>query len=326
MENKAYNEYLIQLDRISDLIKKTDTASKKVTTHKDVYIGGRNSSGHPHGHGTLQKSVGTRFAGNWSNGILSGNGTIEFIDGKYEGDIEDFKQQGKGYLTYNNGDVYEGEWSKGLKCGRGTLIYVNGDVYKGEWLDDIIHGKGKMTQNNGNIYDGVWKNGACIKVNQEVKIQSNFGKGMYCGEMKNFMPHGNGKAVYNNGTYDGQWENGIPQGRGEFRHNNGQFYEGNWRNGKLHVNPSVVNMNARDPLMEEASRLIVAQQKCTRSLLKIAFDIESERAVKILNQLEMAGIIGPLEIVDLIGQNESGQNRQVLVLDDYHLTQILNHL
>jgi hypothetical protein len=317
MENKAYNEYLIQLDRISDLIKKTDTASKKVTTHKDVYLGGRNSSGHPHGHGTLKKSDGTFFKGDWSNGILSGNGTIEFIDGKYEGDIDDFKQNGNGNLTYNNGDVYEGEWSKGVKCGRGTLIYVNGDVYQGEWLDDIIHGKGKMTQNNGNIYDGVWKNGACIKVNQEVKIQSNFGNGMYCGEMKNFMPHGNGKAVYNNGIYDGQWENGTAHGRGEFRHNNGQVDDGIWSNGKLPVNPYSVNMKARDPLMEEASRLLVANQQASKSLLMRKFDIDSNRAVKILDQLEMARIISP---------KEGNIEQQVLVLDDYHLTQILNHL
>lgn len=80
---------------------------------------------------------------------------------------------------------------------------------------------------------------------------------------------------------------------------------------------SSIDMTKRDPLFEEAARLIVANQQGSTSLIQRKFSIGYNRAGRIVDQLEVAGIIGPFE---------GSKARQVLVLDDYHLEQILKQL
>ena len=80
---------------------------------------------------------------------------------------------------------------------------------------------------------------------------------------------------------------------------------------------SQVDMSKRDPLFEEAARLIVSSQQGSTSNIQRKFSIGYNRAGRIVDQLEVAGIIGP---------NEGSKARQVLVLDDYHLQMILNQL
>lgn len=83
------------------------------------------------------------------------------------------------------------------------------------------------------------------------------------------------------------------------------------------VDLSSVDMTKRDPLFEEAARLIVASQQGSTSLIQRKFSIGYNRAGRIVDQLEVAGIIGPFE---------GSKARQVLVLDDYHLEMILKQL
>ena len=83
------------------------------------------------------------------------------------------------------------------------------------------------------------------------------------------------------------------------------------------VDASSVDMSKRDPLFEEAARLIVASQQGSTSLIQRKFSIGYNRAGRIVDQLEVAGIIGPFE---------GSKARQVLVMDDYHLEQILKNL
>jgi len=83
------------------------------------------------------------------------------------------------------------------------------------------------------------------------------------------------------------------------------------------IDMSSVDMSKRDPLFEEAARLIVASQQGSTSLIQRKFSIGYNRAGRIVDQLEVAGIIGPFE---------GSKARQVLVMDDYHLEQILKQL
>ncbi|MDD3080414.1 MAG: DNA translocase FtsK [Paludibacter sp.] len=83
------------------------------------------------------------------------------------------------------------------------------------------------------------------------------------------------------------------------------------------VDVSSIDMAKRDPLFEEAARLIVANQQGSTSLIQRKFSIGYNRAGRIVDQLEVAGIIGPFE---------GSKARQVLVMDDYHLEQILKNL
>jgi S-DNA-T family DNA segregation ATPase FtsK/SpoIIIE len=83
------------------------------------------------------------------------------------------------------------------------------------------------------------------------------------------------------------------------------------------IDASSVDMSKRDPLFEEAARLIVANQQGSTSLIQRKFSIGYNRAGRIVDQLEVVGIIGPFE---------GSKARQVLVLDDYHLEQILKNM
>ena len=78
-----------------------------------------------------------------------------------------------------------------------------------------------------------------------------------------------------------------------------------------------VNLKDRDPMFEEAARLIVANQQGSTSLIQRKFSIGYNRAGRIMDQLEAAGIVGPFE---------GSKARQVLVIDDIHLEQIFESL
>lgn len=78
-----------------------------------------------------------------------------------------------------------------------------------------------------------------------------------------------------------------------------------------------VNLKDRDPMFEEAARLIVANQQGSTSLIQRKFSIGYNRAGRIMDQLEAAGIVGLFE---------GSKARQVLVIDDIHLEQIFESL
>ncbi|MDE6452284.1 MAG: DNA translocase FtsK, partial [Odoribacter sp.] len=80
-------------------------------------------------------------------------------------------------------------------------------------------------------------------------------------------------------------------------------------------NISEADLGSRDPLFEEAARLVVSSQQGSTSSIQRRFSIGYNRAGRIMDQLEAAGIVGPFE---------GSKARQVLIPDDYSLEQILN--
>ena len=80
---------------------------------------------------------------------------------------------------------------------------------------------------------------------------------------------------------------------------------------------SSVDMSKRDPLFEEAARFIVTSQQGSTSSIQRKFSIGYNRAGRIVDQMEAAGIIGP---------NEGSKPRQVLVPDEYSLEKILGNM
>jgi len=79
---------------------------------------------------------------------------------------------------------------------------------------------------------------------------------------------------------------------------------------------SEMDLGTRDPLFEEAARLIVSSQQGSTSSIQRRFSIGYNRAGRIMDQLEAAGIVGPFE---------GSKARQVLISDEYALEQILNN-
>ncbi len=77
------------------------------------------------------------------------------------------------------------------------------------------------------------------------------------------------------------------------------------------------DLNKRDELFDEAARLIVMHQQGSTSLIQRKFSIGYNRAGRIMDQLEAAGIVG---------QNEGSKARQVLIVDEMSLEQILSRV
>lgn len=76
------------------------------------------------------------------------------------------------------------------------------------------------------------------------------------------------------------------------------------------------DLSSKDPLFEEAARLIVSSQQGSTSSIQRRFSIGYNRAGRIMDQLEAAGIVGPME---------GSKPRQVLIQDEYSLEQTLNN-
>ncbi len=92
----------------------------------------------------------------------------------------------------------------------------------------------------------------------------------------------------------------------EYVDNNGEAGAGN-----------EMDLDDRDALFEDAARVIVLHQQGSASLLQRKLKLGYNRAGRIVDQLEAAGIIG---------QFEGSKARQVLIPDDYSLEQLLNNL
>lgn len=78
-----------------------------------------------------------------------------------------------------------------------------------------------------------------------------------------------------------------------------------------------VDMGRLDPLFEEAARLIVIHQQGSTSLIQRKFSIGYNRAGRIMDQLEKAGIVGP---------TQGSKARDVLCVDENDLEMRLNNI
>lgn len=78
-----------------------------------------------------------------------------------------------------------------------------------------------------------------------------------------------------------------------------------------------VDMNHLDPMFEDAARLVVIHQQGSTSLIQRKFSIGYNRAGRIMDQLEKAGIVGP---------TQGSKAREVLCMDETDLEMRLNNL
>jgi S-DNA-T family DNA segregation ATPase FtsK/SpoIIIE len=82
-------------------------------------------------------------------------------------------------------------------------------------------------------------------------------------------------------------------------------------------NRESVDINDRDPLFDEAARLIVVHQQGSTSLIQRKFSIGYNRAGRLMDQLEAAGIVGPVQ---------GSKPREVYISDEYSLEKLLDSL
>ena len=77
------------------------------------------------------------------------------------------------------------------------------------------------------------------------------------------------------------------------------------------------DINDKDPLFEDAARLIVSSQSGSTSLLQRRMKLGYNRAGRLMDQLESAGIVGP---------NQGSKTRDVLIKTDADLQQFLDQM
>jgi len=78
-----------------------------------------------------------------------------------------------------------------------------------------------------------------------------------------------------------------------------------------------IDLADRDPLFDDAARLIVLHQQGSTSLIQRKLKLGYNRAGRIVDQLEAAGIVGPFE---------GSKAREVLIQDEESLERLLNSL
>ncbi len=87
--------------------------------------------------------------------------------------------------------------------------------------------------------------------------------------------------------------------------------------GETEGGSSSADLSNRDEMFDDAARLIVSNQVGSTSMIQRKFSIGYNRAGRLMDQLEAAGIVGP---------SEGSKARQVLIQDEYSLEQLLNGL
>ncbi len=78
-----------------------------------------------------------------------------------------------------------------------------------------------------------------------------------------------------------------------------------------------VDLANRDAMFEDAARIIVQHQQGSTSLLQRRLKLGYNRAGRLIDQLEAAGVVGPFE---------GSKAREVLISDEYSLEQLLNRI
>ena len=171
------------------------------------------------------------------------------------------KINGKGLMTWPNGDRYDGEWKKGLQDGEGTYTHAAaGYSYTGQWKKGYIKGHGTFRFNNGNVmegdwtamgtgtgyllmpdgtrYDGPFLNGRCN--GQGVMTWANGDR--FEGTFANGQMNGMGTINFRDGTtYTGNWVNGHRTGQGKCVYSDGSHYTGGWANDQFEGEGTYVN-------------------------------------------------------------------------------------
>lgn len=83
----------------------------------------------------------------------------------------------------------------------------------------------------------------------------------------------------------------------------------------VEVGPGATDLGDRDPLFDEAARLIVVHQQGSTSLIQRKFSIGYNRAGRLMDQLEAAGIVGAVQ---------GSKPREVFIADEYSLEKLLD--
>ena len=173
---------------------------------------------------------GGRYRGDLVNGLLQGQGRIDYPNGSwYAGEFDQGQWHGQGEWHGSNGEIYRGQFSQGLFDGQGSLttsvssytggfklgrrdgegtLKENGMTYRGEFKGDQYSGLGRLELEDGSAYQGQFSRG---------------------------KPNGEGQRSDGNGNqFTGRFVDGQLEGNGTFNSADGDMYVGSFKNNQLH--------------------------------------------------------------------------------------------
>lgn len=148
--------------------------------------------------------------------------------GRYRGDVVNGLLQGQGRIDYPNGSWYAGQFQNGQWHGQGEWHASNGDVYKGDFANGLFDGHGTLTTSGGSYVGG-------FKLGRREGEGTLKEKGLtYRGAFKADQYDGLGRLELDDGSqYQGQFSRGKPNGEGQRSDASGNQFSGNFVNGQL---------------------------------------------------------------------------------------------
>lgn len=134
--------------------------------------GEEDSEAKPEGSVKVSFANGSEYVGtvswNWTTQKvrLDGKGILSFPNGdRYEGDFKDGVATGIGEYFFKAGSSYKGQVNRGRIEGFGRFVFVNGRVFVGEHRDGRANGAGILYSAEGTIiHAGHWENSQLMKV------------------------------------------------------------------------------------------------------------------------------------------------------------------
>ncbi|HGM5578494.1 TPA: C13 family peptidase [Pseudomonas putida] len=203
---------------------------------------------------------GGRYRGEVVNGLLQGEGRIDYPNGSwYAGAFKDGQWHGQGEWHGSNGEVYRGQFAAGLFEGLGELttpgshyagtfkhgrrdgegtLKQHDQTYRGQFKDDQYDGAGVRSDASGNQFSGHFIDGQLEGAGTYDSVEGE----QYIGEFKGNRLEGRGR--YENADGDvwiGDFKDGALSGQGELLGSDGSRYKGgfqDWRfegQGHLHL-------------------------------------------------------------------------------------------
>lgn len=195
---------------------------------------------------------GGRFRGQVVDGLLQGEGRIDYPNGSwYAGNFLNGQWHGQGEWHGSNGEVYRGQFQQGLFHGPGTLktpgssytgnfklgrrdgegtLKENGQQYRGQFKDDQYNGAGLLQLADGSQYQGLFARG---KPNGE-GIRSDADGNQFSGRFRNGELEGSGTFNSAEGDqYIGAFRDNRLEGRGRYESAEGDVWIGQFKDGTL---------------------------------------------------------------------------------------------
>ncbi|WP_392891741.1 C13 family peptidase [Pseudomonas migulae] len=173
---------------------------------------------------------GGRYRGDLVNGLLQGQGRVDYPNGSwYAGSFDKGQWHGQGEWHGSNGEVYRGNFNLGLFDGQGTLT-TSGSSYTGGFKAGRRDGEGTLKE-NGMTYRGEFK---ADEYSGLGRLELEDGSS-YQGQFLHGKPNGNGQRGDASGNqFTGHFKDGQLEGNGTFNSADGDIYVGGFKNNQLH--------------------------------------------------------------------------------------------